>query len=509
MHSIVATYVREKVDIQRDTESHLLLGSGYKSFIESKGGSFDDLSEAIYHLHSAQAGDMAWPLTKRFVTELQLRGDFLRALMALEEDERANVSGENLAALLVTRAHIVMEVTNDAAKALDLLVRALTLASSPDIREAVLRARGILLRSLGQLEQSEIDLRHALWLIELTESNESLSYATCLHELGVTLGKRGQLLKAEELLNESLAIKRRTCGEKHHLYASGLHHLGLLAMGFQDYEKAELLLREAVAIKREVLGTFHRSYGHSLTALADTLEKLGRHEEGQSLSTEAHAAQTFMPGLTKGSAMFFAPDISYSDRLRIIALMLSNEGRDEEASKVRDVLKGIGEVVDVPIELRPRPVSESEEIAAAIDEAERHSAAGNRIKAIECLERMAEAAVVSRTCENAAFGGLLCRLGNAYRENQEYEKSESCLREALRVAGKANGPQHPAYAICVASLAETLSYQERHAESYSLYEDALRLLRNSVGHAHHLYIYYLRWYATALSIGMRFGEAEI
>jgi tetratricopeptide (TPR) repeat protein len=510
MHSIVADYVRTKVAPQYSAEAaHRLLGLGYKNFLESKGSSFNDLAEGVYHLHSANEGDLAWPLTRTYVHELQAKGDFLKALVSLDECERANVSGDSLASLLVTKSHIIIEVTEDHSKVVPLLSRALLLATSPMTREAALRARGIQLRGERRLEESEIDLRHSLRLLEITGGKETLGYAMCMHELAVTVAARGQLLKAQELLDQSLIIKAETCGKEHHLYASGLHELGLLAMASQDYERAEPLLREAVAIKRTALGSFHRSYGHSLSALADILANLGREKESETVSVEAHAAEAYMPGTKADSALFFAPDISYPNRLRAIAAMLASEGREAEAAKVRDVLKAMGEDETLPFQRTSPGNPIAAEIEEAFREADRLIASGLQEDVISVFQSIAEKVLLLEESQGRTRGRVLYQLGEAYRVIERLGESETHLRESLRITKEYQGEYHPDFAICLGSLAETLSHQGRHDESYPLYKEALRLLGKALGGEHQLYIKYLRLYSTALSIGMQLGEAEI
>jgi tetratricopeptide (TPR) repeat protein len=509
MHSIVADYVRAKAGSETPLEAHRRLGLAYKNFVDSQKSTWSDVAESIYHLHSAGEGDLAWPLTSIYVGELKIRGDFLKALVLLEECERSQATGDNLASLLVNKAFVISETTGDSSKVIALLNRALSLATSTCTREAALRERGIQLRAESQFEEAESDLLKALRLTDINDGKQSLNYAICKHELAVTLFARGKFVKAQQLLEESLAIKASTCGKEHHLYASGLHQLGSLAMASQDYERAEPLVRQAVAIKRRTLGTFHPSYGHSLSVLAGILTKLGRDEEAKSLSAEAYMVEAFMQGTKANSAMFFAPDISYANRLRAVAAMLAGEGRAAEASKILDVLKTMGEDETLQVERTIQSNPKTDEIEEVIRYAERLTASGNHEEATLALQTMAEKLALSEASESAASGGLLCMLGNSYRTVGKYEQSEAYLRDALRIAGKTQGEHHPVYAICMASLAETLSYQGKHDESYPLYKGALKVLKNSVGVEHDLYCEYLRWFATALSIGTQLGEAEV
>jgi tetratricopeptide (TPR) repeat protein len=509
MHSIIADYVRAKAGNESPSDAHRRLGVAYKNFIESQQATWNDVAEGLYHLHSANEGDLAWPLTSKYVGELQIRGDFLKALVLLEECERAHTSGDNLASLLVSKARIISVVASDPSKSIPLLTRALSLATLTETRESVLRERGIQLRAERNLEESESDLLTSLRLTELKDGKQSLDYAICMHELAVTLFARGKLLKAQQLLEESLTIKANTCGREHHLYASGLHLLGLIAMESEDYEKAEQLLREAVSIKRRTLGGFHISYGHSLSVLANILTKLGRDEEAKELSAEAFSIEAFMPGTKDNSAMFFAPDISYANRLRAIAAILADEGKTAEAAKTLDVLRAMGEDETLPFERSVQEKSITDDIKEDFKEANTLLASQNREEAARILQGIAEKLALSKEADSATIGQLLYQLGDAYRVIGKYEESEKYIRESLRITEKIQGQYHPNFAICMASLAETLSYQGKHDESYPVYKESLRVLKNSIGPENQLYRKYLRWYATALSIGMKLGEAEL
>jgi tetratricopeptide (TPR) repeat protein len=162
-----------------------------------------------------------------------------------------------------------------------------------ELAQAVIRAMGAneeatlgrILSNLGTIAYQDGKLDEAVSLAEraaeLTGKNEpdSPRLAMMFNNLGVLYQQAGRNVDAEAAMRRQLAIRERTQGPNHPEMAYGLHGLGVLFTLTKRYDEAIPLLQRAIAIRERTLSPTHWLLGMAYTALADTYQRKGDHEQ--------------------------------------------------------------------------------------------------------------------------------------------------------------------------------------------------------------------------------------
>jgi eukaryotic-like serine/threonine-protein kinase len=251
------------------------------------------------------------------------------------------------------------------------------------------------LRKQGRLEESARLLEEAVELRRRTRGNAHPALARVLGQLGQVYNQRGEFARAEPLLREALAIRQRAYGDDHPDTASSRNNLASLLHDQGDLAGAEPLYRTALAQVETRLGKAHPDYAVHVNNLATLLEERQRLAEAEPLYRES---------LRVRQAVY------KTDEHHSVARAMHSLGR---------ALLGLGRVGEAGAYVR---------------------------RALEIRERVLPA-------EHYEIGLGRALLGEVHAAEGRRQEAESALTDALAHITKAQGPDHPAVADCLLTLA--------------------------------------------------------
>lgn len=240
----------------------------------------------------------------------------------------------------------------------------------------------------GRYGEAEPLLREALAIARAVRAEDDIGIARGLNNLAFVFEATGRCDAAEALLRESLAIVRAARPAGDPTLAAPLDNLGDLLMTAGRSDEAEALLREALSIRQSALHAYHPDRAASLNNLAQWLEHAGRFWEAEVLYREALMIATVVGEpralwtiegnladyyaargerllalyfgkeavadlqtvrtdlLDAGPATWQAFVESHAGYYTVLADLLVDEGRSDEAQQVLDLMEGLdGEAV--------------------------------------------------------------------------------------------------------------------------------------------------------------------
>jgi serine/threonine protein kinase len=269
--------------------------------------------------------------------------------------------------------------------------------------------------------------------------NDHATVAATLSSLALQLQHSGDMAAAERLYRESVGIWRAIYGEKHANVGITLGRLGSLLRSKGDDEAAEQSFHASLQIYAELPNNQMVSSVGIRTELAEILKRRGKLDEAETLVREALQIQ-------RSTAK---QDVQIANTLEQLLGILSTAGKDQEAEQAFE------EVVAICKPLFP-PDS------------------------------------LTTAWHNAAFGIWLHQRGRL-------EKSESYLREALRIYRNNPNPPREYYLTAVDRLFQIMRKREDATEeAIALFHEAMENMGYVFGRDHLLLAPHLFGYATEL-----------
>ncbi len=139
----------------------------------------------------------------------------------------------------------------------------------------------------GRYAEAEDLARQALAIRRRVLGPEHQDTLASMHDLAVSFEMTGRLDEAEKLERDALEIQRRVLGPDHPDTVACMWHLAFTLRLEGRYPEAERLLRETLDIRRRVLGNDHPSTTSSMSELGLTLIQEGRYAQAEPLLREA------------------------------------------------------------------------------------------------------------------------------------------------------------------------------------------------------------------------------
>ena len=298
--------------------------------------------------------------------------------------------------------------------------RANALSDQPLVQARLLDVVGQMSLHLGQLDDAQEHLQHAVAIGRHAGSAARAELAASLIHLAWVYRARNERERASTLVAEALDIREATLGDRHPDVADALYELGWLTGGAEQ----ERLYRQALAIFPDS-GALAVQRVTVLQALATNLRRQGRLEETIVTSREA---------LRAAEAAFGPEHHATGDAM----VHLADHVRDIEQDHV----------------------AAEQLYRRGLDLIERHFG-GQSVRLLHGLH---------------SLGTLLSRRGDA--------AAEQLFRRAIAIRRSATGPEHPQVAEGLQLLAAELARQDRMLEAESLQRQALAHSIRILGERH-------------------------
>lgn len=237
----------------------------------------------------------------------------------------------------------------------------------PDCATALNTLAGLLVQH-GKSEEAQRLARRSLELTEASLGVDSFEYGKSLQILASALDDQGRYQDAEKVIREALKIQESNLGSDHPDLLPTLNGLGLVLHHQARLEEAERIFRQALALAGRLLGARHPSCATILQSLANVLMRRDKLGEAESLLRQAleieQAAYATDGAQTTTTIMFTlaqvldeqeqheeaeslirrclriereglgADHLTYASSLQELALVVSHQGRIEEALKL-------------------------------------------------------------------------------------------------------------------------------------------------------------------------------
>lgn len=305
------------------------------------------------------------------------------------------------------------------------------------------------LKEQGRAQEAIRKALASLALHRDIEGADSPAYANGILRVVDLLDAFGEYQQAVPLCREALRVGLRNADKNdpskgHELLANAVNMLANQFVHLNDLAQAEPLYRQALALRTEAFGERHPSCGQSLLNLATLYARQG--------------------------------DLRLSLKLyeRALAIVTRPENRYLRAM----CLNGLANLHEKA--LRP---AMAEPLAR---------------EAAELFEQ-------SVGKSHWAYADALNTLGNVYSDLGDYPRSGECYRQALAIFQRL---AHPHYATCRANQAELLMRMKKYREAESIYQETLRMVKQSVGTRHPSYARRLSGLAQAMLAQDRAAEAR-
>jgi len=340
------------------------------------------------------------------------------------------------------------------------------LEDQPEVEAHVRDVIGKTYRDIGELEESENQLRAAVATSRRVLGDDDPDTLIFINDLALTLQNRGEYEEAEALFIETMAGMRRVFGDDHvetrttlsnygqflaetgrYAEAESYHrktveifnriegpedwqtltaqtNLGILLQTMGRTSEAEELLRETLATDRRVLGNDHPQTLIGIDALAVTLEAQGKYDEAEPLYLESLAANRRVMGEGHPATMRV---------LSNFGVFLTKAGRPDEGERY------LRESLDTR----------------------------RRVFGDDYLDTLIS----------------MNTMGFWYFRQHRYDESEALVREAVERGRRALGSDHPDFLVWVFNLGKLLELRDRPAEAEPYYREVVETRRRVLGPA--------------------------
>jgi serine/threonine protein kinase/tetratricopeptide (TPR) repeat protein len=249
---------------------------------------------------------------KHSAEEAQASADQMRAVNRFLQDMLSAAQPDRA----LGKPVLVRDVVDQAARKLD----AGALNDQPEVQAAVRETLGQVYFSLGDYALAEAHLRKAMDLLNQHSAGQTDLTAAVLADLANAVGWRGDRVAAERFAREALALQKKLHGERSVEAAYAMEVLAVDLHYLDRPREAEPLVREALEIRRREHPESHE--------IALDLALLGYllHKEDPAASE-----RLLREGLTMLSKVAGRDNPDVASTLHGLAIMLSSEGRPEEA----------------------------------------------------------------------------------------------------------------------------------------------------------------------------------
>ncbi len=204
-------------------------------------------------------------------------------------------------------------------------------AEVPLVRARLLHAIGVMLRSLGLLQDAAGPLNEALQIRREWLGEHDVETLQTLSQVGVVDEMLGRYDEAEEIYDTVNEWMHRLEGEDHPESIAALSNVGSLLLVRGRYREAEPILRETLQRRTRVLGPEHPDTLVSLTNLAMDLDSLNQADEAETLYRQSLELRRKVLGDDHPDTLICVNNFAF---------MLVNQKRYDEALPLyRDVLE--------------------------------------------------------------------------------------------------------------------------------------------------------------------------
>jgi len=359
-------------------------------------------------------------------------------------------------ALHVSGRYAAAQAKLDAAKQ-----RATDLAYGPVHTEVAL-LEGINLVELGRLEAAEAAFHRALELGARWKQLDAIQEAS-VHLIHV-IGSEQQRF-AEGLQHRDLALG--LAADNPRAEAMAMTAVANVLQREGRHDEAEAELRRALALQEDALEPDHSDVAMTRANLANVLLRQGRYDEAEAENRRVLALRERALGPDH-------PDVAMSRNN--LANVLRRQGRHAEAeAELRHALA----------------VQQAALGPDHPDVAKTHNGLGNVLEAqgkhAEAEVELRQAlALMERTLgpEHPDVGTVQSNLGNVLFSQGKHEAAEAEFRRALVLLEKALGPDHPTTAMLRANHAEALHALGKHREAELEHRRAITRLEEVLGSEH-------------------------
>ena len=304
--------------------------------------------------------------------------------------------------------------------------------------------------------------------------------ANLLDALGEVCVRLELLSEADDLIRDALAIRVVEFGEQSMEVALSHGSLGRLAYLRGDYPDAARHFENALRLHRTCEKGVHTNVATAANDLAATLRNLGQLERAHTLHEEALALRR----KAEGSQLPVAESLNnlagvHLDRLQSRpALKLL-----EEALKIRCEVLG---------DHHPLTLQSRSNLAIAAWHLGDHAVARKHLEEAETGYRTLRADGVDDLAR------ILSNLGALYILEEEPDRAERALDEALTLQRERLDPDHPTVIALLTKLAQLRHLQGRNEDAQTTWLEAIRACRLSQGSEHPSVGNLLRLYSSFL-----------
>jgi tetratricopeptide (TPR) repeat protein/CHAT domain-containing protein len=355
------------------------------------------------------------------------------------------------------------------------------------------------LRHLGRDIEAEpfakraLAIRERVFAPKAPQPEPLLKEADELSRRGTELFNAGRHAEARPLFEKAMQGYEKAFGPEHPLTGSSLTMLGLLAFGQGRYSDAEPLMKRALAIYEKVLGPDHHITAAVLHGLAMLDAKQGRYAEAEQRYKRALASRVKAYGSDH-------PDVTLN--LNDLADLYRSLGRHADAVQLRRGVP-LPDRTTAP-ELRDQ-VSDSDQFNRSATDLYK---AGRYAEAEPLAKQALALAEKSLGPEHPDTAGVLHNLGLVYEGQGRYAAAEPVMKRALAIYEKVHGRNHPGTGNLLHSLANLYSRRGRYAEAEPHYKRALAIRESALGRDNPEIADNLNNLATLYRIRGLYAEAE-
>jgi tetratricopeptide (TPR) repeat protein len=365
---------------------------------------------------------------------------------------------------------------------------------------------------LGSKEKAKSLFEQALSILEKTVGADHSDVATVSINLAFTLEDMGDLSHAIKLYERTLSIRKKMLGANHPSLVSPLFALAGIYNKQKRYDEAARLQEQGVSIQEVNLGKEHPELASSITVLGNIYLFLGRHDEAVALLKRALQIyeKTYGPN-----------DSRLVQALNNLAKVYEWLGRKAEAEKMAARAKTIGRATKAPTAEPLQKTSPGLVVLESKGEKEVESAIRNRSEtfhrlfnlgryqeAIEPTKEALQLAEKSFGPDHPEVAIQLNNLGVLYLALGHYWEAQPFFDRALEIREKAFGKEDIRVAAVLTNLGGVFNGMRQWQQAELFYRRALGINKKALGAEDPLIASSLNNVAVALKIQGRYGEAE-
>ena len=305
------------------------------------------------------------------------------------------------------------------------------------------------------------------------------------------------------LAKEALQTRLRILGPKHRLTAFAYSWLSIIYVDLGQDKAAEPLDEQALRIEAETLGTTHPEYATSLNNLGKLEYRRGDYAKAERLFRQSISIRKAALGAkhadylssvtslcnTLDQLAFAATereDWEASRKSRSEALRLQTELYGEHDWHVTDAQLALADV-DVWATLKAADRSELARSDQLLKQSQDLDDKGNANAALPLAKEALEIRRQVLGEKHPAYARCLASLAELYKDMGNYTRAEALLRNALEICKQTLGEKHPEYARNLNGLAQLYQAMGDYARAEPLFRQALEIRETALGKSHPRY----------------------